>query len=225
MIQLLLEIKDRKMPDGDKVHSKLKLRYQNPYKELCQGIATSSECARSVLKRLKKTLQEQGNHPIRLAQVMSDSLQQAIEASGETGPVSWSDIETTFDNLVQKADSSHKVKELALRAGRVVLHDYRYRTDKDVENASALIIKQYMRETYESEFKERIPLLPKDQKHYAGIDEATLVERVRNMDPDISAAIHKWAHKVNATGRVEDIRMPRQPKQKPVGLDDNLLCA
>lgn len=213
------------MPDGDKVHNKLRLRYQNPYKELCEGVATSSQCAKSVLKALKKTLQEQGNHPVRLAQAMSDSLQKAIESSGEAGSVSWSDVEATFDELAQKTDSSHKVKELALRAGRVVLHDYRYQTEKDVENASTLIVKQYMRETYESEFKERIPLPSKDDKHYAGVDEATLTQRVRDMDPDISAAIHKWAQKVGTTGRVEDIRLPRQPKQKPVGLNDDLLCA
>lgn len=213
------------MPDGDKVHSKLRLRYQTPYKALCEGVATSGQCAQSLLKALKRTLQEQGNHPVRLAQTMANSLQQAVESSDGMSSVNWSDIGATFDKLAQEIDGSHKVKELALRAGRLVLHDYRYSAEQDMGHLSTLIIKQYMRETYESEFKERLPLLSKDQKHHAGIDQETLDQRVRDIDPDVSAAIFKWSQKVDLTGRVEDLRLPRQPKQKPVGLDEDLLCA
>jgi hypothetical protein len=210
------------MPDGDKVHNKLKLRYQNPYKSLCEGVATNSQCAKSVLNALKKSLKEQGNHPVKLAKAMAECLQQSLEAGGDPSSISWSGIGMAFDELARETDSSPYVKELALRAGRDVLQAYRNGKEQDVERAAALILKQYMRETYDSEFKECIPLTP---KHHDGVDEATLVQRVLAMDSDIADAIGKWANTVTATGRIETIRLPRQPKQAPVGLDDDLLCA
>ncbi|MGB3790185.1 MAG: hypothetical protein WA949_19405 [Phormidesmis sp.] len=210
------------MPDGDKVHGSLKLRYQNSYKALCEDAGTSNERAKSVLRALKKTLRERGNHPIRLAQAMGDCLQKTVEGSSDSISVSWAGAGESFEELARVTDGSPYAKELALRAGRVLLHAYRNGVETDVENASTLIIKQYMRDTYEAEFKERIPLA---DKHHAGVDEATLNERVEAMEPDISNAISKWADKVADTGRVEDIRLPRQPKQKPVDLDEDLLCA
>lgn len=210
------------MPDGDKVHGNLKRIYQKPYEWLREGVATSNACAKLVLGALKKTLKGQGNHPIRLAQAMGDCLQQTVEGSSDPSSVSWSGVGENFEELARVTDGSPYAKELALRAGRILLHAYRNGIEKDVENASNLILNQYMRDTYESEFKERIPLT---NKHHDGVDEATLMERVRAMEPDISSAISKWAEKVANTGRVEDIRLPRQPKQKPVDLDEDLLCA
>ena len=210
------------MPDGDKVHGKLKLRYQNPYKLACEGVASSSQCAKSVLRALKKSLKEQGNHPIRLAQAIAECLQQSAEDSSDLSSISWSDVGMDCEELARRTDGSPYAKELALRAGRAVLHAYRNNEEKDVENASTLIVRQYMRETYESEFKGRIPLT---DKHHAGVDEAAVMERVGAMDSDVSDAISKWADKVATTGRVEDIRLPRQAKQKPVALDEDLLCA
>ncbi|MEM9944896.1 MAG: hypothetical protein AAF810_02405 [Cyanobacteria bacterium P01_D01_bin.36] len=210
------------MPDGDKVHGNLKLRYQNPYKALCENAGTSNERAKSLLRALKKTLKEQGNHPIRLAQAMGDCLQRTVEGSSDPSSVPWASAGQNFEELARATDGSPYAKELALRAGRVLLHAYRNGIETDVENASALIIKQYMRDTYESEFKERIPLT---DKHHDGVDEATLMERVEAMEPDISNAIGKWAEKVASTGRVDDIRLPRQPKLRPVGIDEDLLCA
>ena len=210
------------MPDGDKVHNKLGLGFQKPYKWACEGIATPSQCARLVLGSLKNRLNNKGNHPVRLAQAMGECLQQIVESSSDPSSIPWSSAGTNFEELARVTDGSPYAKELVLRAGRVLLHAYRNGVETDIENASTLIIKQYMRDTYESEFKERIPLT---DKHHAGVNEATLMERIRAMDSDISNAISKWADKVVNTGRVEDIQLPRRPKQKPVGLDEDILCA
>lgn len=209
------------MPDGDKVHGKLRLRYQKPYKMVCEGVATDSQCARSVLGALKKSLQYQTNHPIRMAQAMAECIQQTVEGISSS-LIPWSKVGMDFEELARTTDGSPYAKELVLRAGRVVLHAYRNGIEKDVKDVSTLIIKQYMRHIYESEFKERIPLT---SKHYAGVDEDTLIKKVAAMDSDISNAISKWATKVAITGRVEDIQLPRQPKQKPVDPDEDLLCA
>lgn len=44
------------MADGDIVHGRLRKLYQKPYKWLCGGKATSNECARVVLEKLKQDI-------------------------------------------------------------------------------------------------------------------------------------------------------------------------
>lgn len=66
------------MPDGDIVHSRLRRLYQKPYKWLCEGTATSDECARAVLEKLKQDIQAKGDLSIVLAQAMAASVAQII---------------------------------------------------------------------------------------------------------------------------------------------------
>ena len=73
------------MPDGDIVHDRLRRLYHKPYKWLCQGKATSDECARAVLGKLKKDIQNKGNLPIVLIQSIADSLIQSVSTINELG--------------------------------------------------------------------------------------------------------------------------------------------
>ena len=73
------------MPDGDIVHNRLRRLYQKPYKWLCDGKATSDECARAVLEKLKQDIKDKGDLPVMLIQSMADKLVQSISDGGELG--------------------------------------------------------------------------------------------------------------------------------------------
>jgi hypothetical protein len=209
------------MPDGDIVHNRLRRLYQKPYKWLCEGSATSDECARAVLESLKKDLIQKGDLPIRLCQGMADIVAQAITASDELGAKDYISLSMEFDRLVQQSDGRPDLKELALRASKLVLGDLRYSQEIDVGNISVVMLQRYMNEVYESEFKERVPLT---SEHFAGIDKATLSERIKEIEPNIKDGISKFAKDAINKKSVARLSLPRRSSRKAIDLDEDLLA-
>lgn len=209
------------MPDGDIVHNRLRRLYQKPYKWLCEGKATSDECARVVLEKLKQDIKDKGDLPVLLTQSMTDRLTQAISAVNELGAGDYAALNVEFDTLVQQSDGRPDLKELALHAGKSVLRDLRYGQEVDLDNTSAVILERYMNEVYESEFKERIPLT---SEHYAGVDEATLSQRIEEIQPNIKVGISKFAKDAINKQSVAKLSLPRRSLRKAIDLDEDLLA-
>lgn len=208
------------MTDGDIVHDRLRRLYQKPYKWLCEGKATSNECARVLLEKLKQDIKDKGDLPVILTQSMADRLVQATSTNDELGSEDWAALSMKFDRLVQQSNGRPDLKELALRAGKSVLHDLRYGQEVDVGNASVIILERYMNEVYESEFKERVPLTP---KHYAGVDQATLSKRIKGIQPNIKIGINKFAKDAINKQSVAKLSLPRRSLRRAIDLDENLL--
>jgi hypothetical protein len=209
------------MPDGDIVHNKLRRLYHKPYKWLCEGKATSDECARAVLEKLKQDIKDKGDLPVMLIQSMADRLVQSVSTVNELGAGDYAALSMEFDGLVQQSDGRPDLKELALRAGKSVLCDLRYGQEIDVGNASGVMLERYMNEVYESEFKERIPLT---SNHYAGVDQATLSERIKKIEPDIKVGISKFVKDVINKQSVAKLSLPRRSSRKAIDLDEDLLA-
>ena len=172
------------MPDGDIIHSRLTRLYQKPYQWLCEGKANTNQCARIVLKALKRDIKRKGNLPVMLAKQMGESLEQTIKNAGDSGSVDWTALNLEFDRLAQKTDGPHYLKTLVLNAGKSFINDLRYKREVDTNSSSEEILKRYLYNLWESEFKERIPLTV---EHHAGIDEVILNRRIEEIQPDIDA--------------------------------------
>lgn len=209
------------MVDGDIVHDRLRRLYQKPYKWLCEGKATSNECARVLLEKLKQDIKDKGDLPVILTQSMADRLVQATSTNDELGSKDWAALSMEFDRLVQQSNGRPDLKELALRAGKSVLHDLRYGQEVDVGNASVIILERYINEVYESEFKERVPLTP---KHYAGVDQATLSKRIKGIQPNIKIGINKFAKDAINKQSVAKLSLPRHSLRRAIDLDEDLLA-
>jgi hypothetical protein len=208
------------MPDGDIVHNKLRRLYQKPYKWLCEGRATSDECARAVLEKLKQDIKGKGDLPVMLIQSMAE-LVQSVSAANELGAGAYAALSMEFDGLVQQSDGRPDLKELSLRAGKSVLRDLRYGQEIDIGNISVVMLQRYMNEVYESEFKERVPLT---SEHYAGVDQATLSERIKEIEPDIKVGISKFAKDAINKQSVAKLSLPRRSSRKAIDLDEDLLA-
>ncbi len=212
------------MPDGDIIHNKLARLYQKPYKFLCEGKASASECTRAILKALKLDLKNKGNLPVILAQRMSEKLTQTLtNNASKNGSIDWATLNTDLEEIVLQSGGSHNVKELSLSASKVFIHELRYRRlELDAKNASEAIVQHYMNGVYESEFKERIPLT---SEHYAGVDENTLTKRIEETEPDIRTVISAWAEKANADKGLANLRLPPRRQLDQVDLDEDLCIA
>ncbi|MCY7321285.1 MAG: hypothetical protein LH660_05655 [Phormidesmis sp. CAN_BIN36] len=209
------------MPDGDIVHDKLRLIYQKPYKWLCEGKATTDQCAQIAMNALKKDLIKKGDLPVILAQSMAECLAQTINAAGESDPADWAALNLEFDRLIQKIDGRPDLKELTLRAGKSVVRDLRYGQEIDIGNSSVVILERYMNEVYESEFKERVPL---SSEHYAGIDQVTLSKRIEEIQPNVNVIIGKFAKDAIKNQSVAKLSLPRRSSRKAIDLDEDLLA-
>ncbi|MBW4659417.1 MAG: hypothetical protein KME15_12140 [Drouetiella hepatica Uher 2000/2452] len=211
------------MPDGDIFHNRLRRLYHKPYKWLCEGKATSDECARVVLESLKKDLIQKGDLPLRLCQGMADILAQAITTNDELESGNYAALSLEFDILRQQFDGRPDLKGLALDAGKSVLHDLRYghAQEINISDASVVIVNRYMNGVYASEFKERVPLT---SEHYAGIDQATLSERIKEIEPHIKIGISKFAEDAINKQSVAKLSLPRRSSRKAIDLDEDLLA-
>lgn len=208
------------MPDGDIVHDRLAWRYQKPYKWLCEGTASISECSWAVMKALKEEIKQKGDLPVALAQLLGEKLSHILSCHLDNSSIDWAAINMEFDRLLQPIPTSHYHKELVLNAGKSLVNNLRYRRIETIENFSENILQYYFVKVYESVFKGRIPLR---SEHYAGVDEMTLKKRVQEIEPDILAVANTWAKKANTDGTVAKLRLPPRRQVKKVDLDEDLL--
>ncbi|MCT7979061.1 hypothetical protein [Laspinema olomoucense] len=210
------------MADGDIVHDKLSLPYQKVYKMLCEGKADPEECAWMVELAMRKDIQKKGAAPIVLAKRMGEILKEAMENFNKNGSRNWGAVSDQLKHLARQTSCPHDIKELILRASKVILHDFRYGRRTDTDALAEVTVVQYIRELYRSNFKERIPLT---REHYAGIDTATLMIRVKALDPELSPVFDKWGKQANADPYHNVAKLKRPPRRKleELDLDDNLL--
>ena len=212
------------MPDGDRVHSGLRSRYQKPYKILCEGAASSKECARSLLESLRKDLQDYGKLPLLLAGDIADRFSQIIGPLEISNQVEWARISSDLEEMAQKVGGPLNAKELMIRAGKSVLNDIRYGREVETNNMQATIYERFIHEVFESEFKERIPL-PLSLEHHAGVSHGVLESRVEAMEPYVDSGIQQFARAAIQNQSLEKLPLPRRQLRRDIELNENLLAS
>lgn len=209
------------MPDGDRVHSQLGRFYQKPYKMLCEGVAEPEDCARSLLNRLRRDLQHIAKVPLLLARKISDLLSQRI------GPLEYSNdlvatrISRQIDAIIQQFDGPYREKELIARASKSVLNDLRHGQEIDVSNGGVTIFERYIREKYEADFKERIPLTT---EHHHGVPHGELKRRIEALEPYLDLGFHHFAQDAIKSQTLDKLRLPKRQFRSEIDLDANLLA-
>jgi hypothetical protein len=208
------------MPDGDIVHNRLRRLYQKPYRWLCEGTATTDDYAWIALKKFKQDIQAKGNLPVALSRSMATRVAQIISNPEKARESDFAKLSMEFDAITQGADGRPDLKELTLRAGKGFLNDLRNGREVDINNVQDSILKRYMHEVYESEFKERIPWT---SEHYAGVTQGILEERIEAMQPNIDSGIQKFAQSAIRNQSVVKLSLPRRSSRKAIDLDEDLL--
>jgi hypothetical protein len=210
------------MPDGDWVHSGLRSRYQKPYKILCEGAASSKECARSLLESLRKDLRDYAKLPLLLARDIADRFSQIIGPLEISNQVEWARISSDIEEMAQKVGGPLNAKELMIRAGKSVLNDIRYGREVETNNMQAKIYERFIHEVFESEFKGRIPL---SLEHHAGVSHGVLESRVEAMEPYVDSGIQLFARAAIQNQSLERLPLPRRQFRRDIELNENLLAS
>jgi hypothetical protein len=208
------------MPDGDVVHSHLRRVYQKAYKILCEGAASPEECARNILIQLKADLQQTAQWPLHLSRSISDLLAQKIGPLEFANDVHAARISREIDDLIRCADGPYYEKELFARASKLVFNDLRHGREMDASNIQLFIIKQYIREIYEFDFKECIPL---SNDHHNGVSHGELMRRCEALEPHLTLGIHQFAQAAIKHQNLNHLRLPRQSR-RDIDLEEDLLA-
>lgn len=206
------------MTDGDIVHDKLSWRYQRPYKALCEGKDSPDECAWVIMGAIMRDTKKKGPAPILLAQEIAKMLKAAIENCNPHSSVrSWATVSKELDRLAAGQTSCpYYEKPLVLRASKGILHDFRYGLRRDTCSLEEVVVERYFQEVYRFYFEELIPQTP---RHYAGVDNATLMKRVKALEPELLPVFRKWAKQTNVNPHdVAKLRRPRRKKVKKIDM-------
>ena len=208
------------MADGD-IFRKLKRSYIKSYMWLCEGKATTTECARIVMQALKKDIERNGDLPIILAQKMGEVLTQILGEVNASISVDWGSVNKEIEKIVQQVDGLHHVKELSLRAGKQFIQEIRhgYSEEINISSASEVILGNYMNEVYESGFKGCILLT---DNHHAGIDGVTLERKIKEIQPEVMSVISNWAKKAITDKNLEKLRLPPRRQITTIDMDGDL---
>lgn len=205
------------MPDGDRIQSKLAPRYHGPYKQVCEARFGPYKLARSVLKPLLADIKRQGNGPI---QLIADGAR--LLASVPTEPIrrrvfDWIRLDQSISRLASgsRYGNNKRAKQLAVDAIRQKA--YNIRIGSSGLNYHLDVCANYLRNTYQANFEERIPLL----HLHGGADPADVQKTLDSMRPDVEQALQKCAAQLVKTGSVVNLRRPNQRKT-PVTLDEEL---
>jgi hypothetical protein len=210
------------MPDGDVVHSHLGRFYQKPYKILCEGVASSEDCARAILKKLRLDLRETAKWPLLLSRNIADLFSQVIGPLAFSNDVEAAKISRQIDELTRRVGGSLRGKELMTRASKSLLNDLRHGQEINGRNPQALILKRYIREVYEADFKELIPL---SKEHYAGVSHGELQRRIEAMEPYLDQGFHQFAQDAIKSQKLDNLRLPQRKFRRGIDLDENLLTS
>jgi hypothetical protein len=209
------------MPDGDKVHGSLRYLYQNPYKILCEGVASDEQCAHGLLKSLRQDLQQKGILPLLLSKEIVDQLSPRINPLLLSNEIEWGRISRDIDERVRRAEGSPNLKALFLRAVKSVFHDVRYGREIDGDMQTCLL-KQYIHEVCDSEFNGRVPLNP---NHHAGVARETLQKRMEDMQPHVDSGIEKFAQAAIRSQSLDRLSVQQRHLRAEIDLNENLLAS
>ena len=124
-----------------------------------------------------------------------------------------------IDDLINLADCPHREKELISRASKTVLNELRHGVEMEASNVQLEIFKQYIREKYEADFKERIPL---SREHHNGVSHGELMRRLEALEPYLDLGFHQFSQTAIKDQNLDNLRLPRQVRRE-INLNEDLL--
>jgi hypothetical protein len=210
------------MPDGDMVHGQLGQRYQNPYKILCEGVASSEECAHKVLAALRKDLQKNSGWPLYLLREIANLLSNCIGPLEFSNDIQASRISLQMDEWMRQADGPPREKELIARTSKSVLNELRHGLEMDTSNFKTILVERYILETLEANFKHKIPL---SGDHYNGVSNSELGRRIKAMEPHLSLGIRQFAQNASKNHCFDKLRLPIRDYHRGIDLNEDLLVS
>lgn len=205
------------MADGDEIHPNLPRRYLNNYRDVCVPAAgfNPEDVAHDIARVVIADVRDIGGNSaiefiVTCVEVLADQLP---EEPLLRQAVDYGAIQRQIDQLARRALGNEQGMDLAKRAVRGVLEDYR-QGGSSLNTESAL--ENYMMKIHEARFSDCVPLT---SEHLNGLTAADVSNRLNNIRP---FAQLEYAHLAKSIARNPDLgrRIQRRRYDGGLGLYD-----
>ena len=186
------------MPDGDLLNPFLNLRYQNSYKQICEGALSSEEQARRIAKCIRRDLikshQKTGAAVTRVIEVLESLMQKtAVMAKSERECMDWREQCLDLRRAVSNCQGKRE-KEIIVCAAQQVIG--KIQNGEIIDNVSSTFCLAYSNRFYASSFGDNAA---SPEEHYDGVSTSEVSARIRALDPYMSphldnfgSQLHQW---------------------------------
>lgn len=201
------------MPDGDKVHKGLGWKYQNAYKQVCDGQYGGEALAKEVASAVMKDIEHGGDVLLQLLQDVAAQCQQTIDRR-MFEHIDWQRELQRVDELAQPLYTDRRMKALAVEACKEQLQELRH--SGSPANYQIELLHKYMWNVYVAQFAERVPLTP---AHYREVSRAFVGEQLAMMRPYVQEQLLSYVEQIYRQDTVHLRRKPRHPSQENSAID------
>jgi hypothetical protein len=210
------------MPDADQI-GKFSRRWSKMYTKLCEGYFDSESLANDAIVSLRKDIEAYENHPIRLLMDASHHLEGVLNNPLFLPVHDWGDEDRFIRDLkfsyMQRYRLNQRGLDLAVKAYKKVVHALRNGGDIS-GNLADVVIGGYIRNIYESNFAELVPVTLQGQRN---VDSVEVSNRLNGMDFFINEHIHNLSEQIVKRKSVKHLRLPsRSFIQKIISLTDDV---
>lgn len=197
------------MPDGDRHHPALGLKYQKPYLQLCEGVRRPDDLSRDVARRLKRDLEldyprvDEGLRAvIQRLELITDSL-----AAMAPDLVDWREMSLEMRRIVSGTSGRKRDDELVVRAAQKLLCDME--AGCAPQNVAVEVRQEFVRGFYASRFGDVVATpggLP-------DVPPRVLEERLRALDAHIGPQLDEFGVQLSRAEQGERARLRMLPRR------------
>ncbi len=205
------------MPDGDIVHNNLGRRYQEVYKEICEGQYSASNLAKKVIRAVIKDIQKAGEEPIQFIRQVGEEHQRVSDM--RMYGTDWEKEFALVDELARSLYADRRFKTLAVEASKEELRDIR--NGGNPSNCVINLLQSYFWKVYVAQFAEKVPLT---RSHHQEATREFVDEQLARMEPDVWGQLLPYVKHAYHQGVIDldKVRPRRSAKKQNCNIDTDL---
>jgi hypothetical protein len=202
------------MADGDRLHQQLELRYQQPYRQLCEGFMQPEEQAYSLAERVKRDLKRCHPHlgvsfaaVVGRLEILSDAF------SSHTQQIDAREEAQKLRALVRSCPQKRE-RELLVSAAQSIVNDIA--NGESPERMGEALGRTFTKRIYNAEFGDRV-LTPSGGQHdLPEVKEGVLKEMEGHLWPQLDSLGSQFSKLL----KEEKPRFHLRPRRKAAKIDD-----
>jgi len=210
------------MPDADKIGN-LARRWSKMYRKVCEGYFSNEVLADDAMRSLVKDIGDYADHPVRLLKEAAIRLDGIRYTPLFRSVYNWNDedhfIRDLASSYMQRYRASQRGINIAISVYKGLVN--RLRNGEGVfGNSDEILCRNYIRQIYDSNFAERIPLIGNDN---TDLDWNLISQKLNEISNLVNENIVPLAARIAQKGNVRRIRpTSRQRPRKPITLEDDI---
>jgi len=210
------------MPDADKVGN-LSRRWSKMYRKVCEGHFNNASLAVDAMRSLVKDIGDYGDPPIRLLKEAAIRLEGIRNTPLFRSVYNWNDedhfIRELASNYMQRYRANQRGINIAISVYKGLVSKLR-NGEGMAGNSEEALCRNYIRQIYDSNFAERIPLISNND---TDLDWNVIGQRLNEISNLVNENITSLASRIAQKGNVRRIRpISRYLPRRPITIEDDI---